>query len=151
MSLNAPCNINRSAWLHIFDMVEPRLVHYISGRSLKTNNKCRDSSYIDKNVIYRQLANNETYIVGQYHVVIESRYLHQVEIRWDSNLISLSGIYYITTVLSPEAIWPVWGPVTYISVTEPDHHWFRHWLVPCSAPSHCLNQVGNDNLLSTVH
>ena len=28
----------------------------------------------------------------------------------------------------------------HICVTELGHHWFRYWLVSCSAPSHYLNQ-----------
>ena len=32
------------------------------------------------------------------------------------------------------------GLVTSFGVNELCHHWFRYWLVACSAPSHCLNQ-----------
>ena len=28
----------------------------------------------------------------------------------------------------------------HICISEVGHHWFRQWLVACSAPSHCLNQ-----------
>ena len=31
-------------------------------------------------------------------------------------------------------------PVPHICVSESDQHWFRQWLVACSAPSHYLNQ-----------
>ena len=31
------------------------------------------------------------------------------------------------------------GRVTYICVIAPNHHWFRKWLVACSAPSHYRN------------
>ena len=30
--------------------------------------------------------------------------------------------------------------VTHISVSGMGHHWFRQWLVTCSAPCHCLSQ-----------
>ena len=33
--------------------------------------------------------------------------------------------------------------MTHICVVELDHHWFRQWLVTCSAPSHYLNQCWN--------
>ena len=36
-----------------------------------------------------------------------------------------------------------WGRVTHICVVELGHHWFRQWLVACSAPSHYLNQCRN--------
>ena len=36
-----------------------------------------------------------------------------------------------------------WGRVTHICVVELGHHWFRQWLVACSAPSHYLNQCWN--------
>ena len=36
-----------------------------------------------------------------------------------------------------------WGQVTHICVAELGHHWFRLWLVPCSAPSYYLNQCWN--------
>ena len=29
---------------------------------------------------------------------------------------------------------------THLGVNDPDHHWFRLWLVACSAPSHYLNK-----------
>ena len=36
-----------------------------------------------------------------------------------------------------------WGGVTHICVVELGHHWFRWWLVACSASSHYLNQCWN--------
>ena len=36
-----------------------------------------------------------------------------------------------------------WGRVTHICVIKLGHHWFRYWLVACSAPSHYLNQCWN--------
>ena len=36
-----------------------------------------------------------------------------------------------------------WGRVTHICVVELGHHWFRQWLVACSALSHYLNQCWN--------
>ena len=36
-----------------------------------------------------------------------------------------------------------WGRVTHICVVDLGHHWFRYWLVACSAPSHYLNLCWN--------
>ena len=36
-----------------------------------------------------------------------------------------------------------WGRVTHICVVELGHHWFRYWIVACSALSHYLNQCWN--------
>ena len=33
-----------------------------------------------------------------------------------------------------------WGRATHICVTKVGYHWFRQWLVACSAPSHYLNK-----------
>ena len=42
-----------------------------------------------------------------------------------------------------ENFWTHWGRVMHICVVELGHHWFRQWLVTCSAPSHYLNQCWN--------
>ena len=34
----------------------------------------------------------------------------------------------------------IWGQVTQTCIANICHHWFRLWLVTCSAPSHYLNQ-----------
>ena len=46
--------------------------------------------------------------------------------------ITLSSTYTIHSLISPL--------VPHICVSKLGQHWFRQWLVACSAPSHCLDQ-----------
>ena len=60
---------------------------------------------------------------------------------WDQNSTHPADQCFKSTFLHAN-IWSLthWGLVAHIRISKLDHHWYRQWLVACSAPSHYLNQ-----------